>query len=190
MSPEPARPDETMRLRRLPTAALTPHEIRAIRVLLWAAFPPGDEGFTEDDWEHALGGVHVVLDVEGAIVAHASVVERDLHVGERPTRTGYVEAVAVDPARQASGFGTVVMDEIDNEIARHYELGALGTGAHHFYERLGWRTWQGPSFVRTDDGVQRTPDDDGYIMVLPTRTWPDPDLTAPLSCESRPGDVW
>ena len=142
-------PGEGVRIRRLPTAELTAAEIAAIRDLLWAAFPPGEEGFTEADWDHALGGVHIVLDLGGSLAAHASVVERDLHVGGRPTRTGYVEAVAVDPARQGSGLGTQVMHEIDAEIVERYELGALGTGAHHFYERLGWQVWRGPP-VRAD----------------------------------------
>ena len=43
-------------LRRIPSADLTPTEIAALRDLLWTAFPPGEEGFTEDDWDHALGG--------------------------------------------------------------------------------------------------------------------------------------
>ena len=30
-----------------------------------------EERFGDDDWAHALGGVHVVLDVDGEIVAHA-----------------------------------------------------------------------------------------------------------------------
>ena len=56
----------------------------ALRELLWAAFPPGDEGFTEEDWQHALGGSHFMLEQDGAIVAHASVVEREIHVDGRP----------------------------------------------------------------------------------------------------------
>jgi aminoglycoside 2'-N-acetyltransferase I len=44
--------------------------------------------------------------------------------------------------------------------------------------------------VRTDHGEQRTPDDDGYIMVLPTATTLELDVTASISCEWRPGDVW
>jgi aminoglycoside 2'-N-acetyltransferase I len=182
--------DERLWLRRLPTSQLSSSEIAAIRDLLWTAFPPGEDGFTEGDWEHALGGIHVVLDLDGVVVAHASVVERELHVGDRPTRTGYVEAVAVDPARQGSGLGTRVMREIDAEIVERFELGALGTGAHHFYERLGWRTWLGPTSVRTSGGARRTPEEDGFILVLPTPIWRDPDLSAPLSCDWRPGDVW
>jgi aminoglycoside 2'-N-acetyltransferase I len=129
-------------LRRIPTADLTPSEIAALRDLLWTAFPPGEEGFTEDDWEHALGGTHVVLQIDGRIVSHASVVERELHVADRPLRTGYVEAVATDPALQGRGHGTIVMRDATGYVRDGFELGGLGTGAHHFYERLGWLTWR------------------------------------------------
>lgn len=178
------------RLRRTPTHELTAPEIRAIRELLWAAFPSGDEGFTEDDWQHAIGGLHFVLEFDARILAHASVVERELHVGGRPVRTGYVEAVATDPDRQGRGLGTRVMRDVASYIQERFELGALGTGSHHFYERLGWLRWRGPTSVRTDDGTHRTPDEDGYILVLPTASAPDLDLTVPITCEWRPGDVW
>jgi aminoglycoside 2'-N-acetyltransferase I len=178
------------RLRRVPTHELTASEIRAIRELLWAAFPSGDEAFTEDDWQHAIGGLHFVLEVDGKILVHASVVERELHVGGRPVRTGYVEAVATDPDRQGGGLGTQVMRDVTAYIQERFELGALGTGSHHFYERLGWLTWRGPTSVRTDDGTHRTPSEDGYILVLPTPSLPSLDLTVAISCEWRPGDVW
>jgi len=148
-----------------------------------------EQAFTEDDWAHALGGTHVLADLAGRIVAHASVVPRDIHAGDWPLATGYVEAVAVQPGEQGRGLGTAVM-RVVAEIVENYELGALGTGEHGFYERLGWRTWRGPSSVRTDDGEQPTPDDDGYLMVLATPTSPALDLDAPISCEWRPGDVW
>jgi aminoglycoside 2'-N-acetyltransferase I len=161
-----------------------------IRDVVWAAFPTGDEGFTEDDWDHSLGGMHFVLDLAGEIVGHASVVERELHVDGRPLRTGYVEAVAVAPDRQGKGLGSIVMADVTGYVREHFELGALGTGRIAFYERLGWRTWKGPSSVRMPDGPQRTPDDDGYILVLPTPTSPELDLDAPISCDWRPGDAW
>jgi aminoglycoside 2'-N-acetyltransferase I len=177
-------------VRRSTTDGLTPAEIDAIRAILWAAFPPGDEGFTEHDWEHALGGTHFLLELDGEIAAHASVVKRELHVAGRPLRTGYVEAVATDPARQGRGLGTRLMGEVGSHIEAAFELGALGTGSHHFYERLGWRTWQGPSSVRTARGLERTPAEDGYILVLATPSSPVLDLEAAISCEWRPGDVW
>lgn len=178
-------------MRRLPTQDLTALEVTAIRELLVDAFgPDNDERFTDDDWDHALGGVHFVLDIDGAVVAHASVVERELHVDGRALRTGYVEAVAVAPDRQGTGLGTVVMTDATSYIRERFELGALGTGRHRFYERLGWLTWNGPSSVRTADGARQTPDEDGYIMVLRTQASPSLDISKPISCEWRPGDVW
>ena len=176
--------------RRIRSADLTPTEIAALRDLLWSAFPPGEEGFTEDDWHHALGGIHVIQEVDGRIVSHASVIERELRVADRPLPTGYVEAVATDPALQGRGHGTIVMRDVSAYIRDGFALGGLGTGAHHFYERLGWVTWRGPAFVRTPDGPVRTPDDDGSILVLPTPSSPELDFSAPISCDWRPGDVW
>jgi aminoglycoside 2'-N-acetyltransferase I len=178
------------RLRRVPTSDLTAADVAAIRALLWDAFGSGDDGMTEDDWEHALGGMHFILDVEGTIVSHASVVERVIEVGARPLRTGYVEAVATAPDRQGAGLGSRVMTEVTEYVREGFELGALGTGRHRFYERLGWQRWAGPSSVRTANGRRRTPEDDGYIMVLATPSSPPLDLGSPISCEWRQGDVW
>ena len=188
---DPASGPPVARLRRLPTDALDPDEIAGIRALLDAAFRDDeDERFTEADWEHSIGGLHVVLDLDGVIVSHASVVERELRVAGHALRTGYVEAVATAPDYQGRGHGTRVMRAIGAVIEAGYELGALGTGEHGFYERLGWRIWQGPTSVRTAAGERRTPDEDGGIMVLFTPTTPAIELDAPISCEWRPGDVW
>src|SRR5258705_7183892 len=92
-------------VRRLATPELGPVEISQVQRMLVAAFGPDEEErFTDDDWDHALGGVHFVVDQRGGIVAHASVVERELHVAGRPVRTGYVEAVATLADRQGEGL--------------------------------------------------------------------------------------
>ena len=88
------------------TPELTAAEISAIREILVAAFGADEEErFTEDDWQHGVGGTHFVLDLDDEIVGHASVVERELHVDGRPLRTGYVEAVAVAPIDRAPVTG-------------------------------------------------------------------------------------
>lgn len=179
------------RLRRLSTEDLTPSEVSAIRGLLEAAFGSDEEDrFTDADWDHATGGVHFVLDLAGGVVAHASVVEREIHVAGRPLRTGYVEAVATEPARQGAGLGSMVIVDVTAYIRDQFEFGALGTGRHRFYERLGWLTWTGPAFVRTAAGAQRTPEEEGYILVLPTPSSPPLDVAVSISCDWRPGDVW
>lgn len=179
------------RIRRVGTTDLAPAEVEAIRDIMTLAFGDDEEErFTDADWAHALGGVHVVVEVDGVILAHAAVVERELHVAGRPLRTGYVEAVATTPQRQGGGLGTLAMREVNALIRDRFELGALGTGSHHFYERLGWVSWQGPTFVRTSVGLERTPDEDGGILVFATPASPALDISAALSCEWRAGDVW
>lgn len=180
-----------VRVRQLRTEELTTAEVDAVRELLWAAFADDEDGaFSEDDWQHSIGGMHFVLDLDGRVVSHASVVERQLHVGGTPVRTGYVEAVATAVGQQRRGYGTALMREVNAYIGQHFELGGLGTGSQGFYEQLGWQIWRGPSSVRTAKGVDRTADEDGYILVLQTPSSPALDLAAPISCEWRPGDVW
>jgi aminoglycoside 2'-N-acetyltransferase I len=177
-------------VRRARTDELAPKEIELLRRMMGAAFARDDGRFAGSDWRHATGGTHVLVDQAGEILSHASVVERTLEIGGLPVRTGYVEAVATAPRHQRRGYGTLVMREIDDIIRSGYDLGGLSTGSHEFYERLGWQRWLGPTFVRTATGTERTPDDDGGIMIIRTRTSPALDLGAMIVCEWREGDVW
>ncbi len=178
-------------IRTASTDQLTARDVDQLRTLLWAAFADDEQSrFSEEDWQHALGGTHFLAEVDGEIVSHASVVERTLHVADVAILTGYVEAVATRPGLQGRGYGTAVMRRVGDLMRNGYELGALGTGSHGFYERLGWRAWRGPSSVRTEAGDNRTPQDDGYIMVLTTPSTPSIDVDLPICCEWRPGDVW
>jgi aminoglycoside 2'-N-acetyltransferase I len=184
-------PGPVLHLRRRPTDGLSDDQTRQIRELLAQAFGSSEEDrFEEDDWLHAIGGCHFTLELEGRIVGHAAVVQRVLHVGDRPLRTGYVEAVATAPEEQGRGLGSMLMRDVGDHIRARFELGALGTGRHRFYERLGWLTWRGPSAVRAPDGERPTPEEDGCILVLPTPASPPLDPTAPISCDWRAGDVW
>jgi aminoglycoside 2'-N-acetyltransferase I len=185
--------DDT-RIRAVPHADLSPAEITEIRALLWSAFGAGHEDgpMAEDDWEHAVGGTWFLAVAGGAIVACAAVVEREIRVAGRPLRTGYVEAVATAPVLQGRGLGTLVMAAAGAHIRTNFEFGTLATGALHFYERLGWRAWAGPSAVRMPDGSEKpSPDEDGYLLVLETPATPaglPPD--AQITCGWRPGASW
>ena len=173
------------------TADLDQAVLDGIWTLTQAAFPPGD--FTRDDFAHAMGGRHFLAEADGRLVGHASVVARVLEVDGRPVRTGYVEAVAVEPGSQGQGIATALMHAVGTHIRDHYQLGALGTGHPGFYERLGWRVWAGPTWVRTADGLERSADEDGGILWLPTPLTPaTPPITGrePISCEWREGDAW
>jgi aminoglycoside 2'-N-acetyltransferase I len=171
----------------LATPDLDERSLAAIRSLLVAAF---DGGFDEHDWAHTCGGWHIVIEDGGHLVAHAAVVARILDVDGTLLRTGYVEGVATAPDRQGSGLGTAVMQAAATVIERDFDLGALSTGEHTFYERLGWERWQGPTFATHGTERARTPDDDDGVMVRrfgPTAELP---LDGEITCEGRPGDDW
>ena len=171
----------------LATAEVPAPRLGAIRNLLTEAFR-GD--FSDDDWEHTVGGRHILVVDGGVPVAHAAVVARPLRVDGRDFVTGYVEGVAAAPRRQNEGLGSLVMAEAGRLIRAEFELGALSTDAHHFYERLGWQRWQGPTYVRRRGGVERTADEDDGIMVLRCGPSAGLALDGAITCDERSGDDW
>lgn len=148
------------------------------------------EDFSEEDWEHTVGGWHVVILDGGAPISHAAVVPRVLEAAGRALRTGYVEGVATAPGRQGQGLGTLAMRALVPILKDNFELGALSTGRFGFYERLGWERWRGPTFARSGRRLLRTENDDDALMVLRFGPSLELDLTSPISCEARSGDPW
>ena len=167
---------------------LTASDWDALTALCQLAFNESWDGA----WDSIGPGIHVIASEGQGPIAHAAVVDRPLYVGADTLPTGYVEAVAVLPDRQGTGLGTLVMTEINRLLDATYQLGALSTGRHGFYERLGWLRWRGPSWVRHSDGRrERSADEDDGIMVRPTPSTPAPlDLQGPIEVDWRPGDVW
>ncbi len=170
----------------VPTPQLSRRELGALRELLEDAF---EGGLTEEDWEHTVGGLHV-LALDNGIVSHAAVVERLLVAADRPLRTGYVEGVATAAGRRRRGHASAVMSEVGKLIQADYELGALATGLPGFYARFAWEPWRGPTYTNSPRGQQRTEDDDDAVMVLRTRLTRHLDTTVALTCDWRSGDVW
>ena len=175
------------RIRSFSTEQASREELSLIRDLLSDAFE-GD--FSAEDWAHTMGGHHIIAADEGVLLAHAAVVPRTLEVGGTPMATGYVEGVATRRSTQRRGYASRVMAESATLIRSHYEMGALSTGRHYFYQRLGWERWRGPTFVRTQDGLLRSEEDDDGLMVLRFGPSAEVDVRAAISCEERPGDDW
>jgi aminoglycoside 2'-N-acetyltransferase I len=167
--------------------ALASSFLHDLRTLLDCAF---DGNFTDDDWNHAIGGVHVWLMGSRGVVSHASLVERTLICSGRTLRVGYVEAVATEAAHRRNGHAATVVKHIGELIRERYALGALSTGTSAFYQTLGWESWRGPTFVDGPRGRERTPDDDGGIMILRTSRSPHLNLDEAIVCDWRVGDVW
>jgi len=169
------------------TSELDGATLGSARALLDAAFAGG---FGDADWEHALGGMHVLLSEGPELIAHAAVVQRRLLYGGRALRTGYVEGVGVRPDRRRRGHGAALMDALERVIRGAYDLGALSAtddGAA-LYAARGWLRWQGPTSALTPSGIARTADDDGSVYVLPVAGPLDP--AHALVCDWRDGDPW
>lgn len=146
--------------------------------------------FSDDDWQHCLGGTHILIRDSGLLVAHSAVVLRLIYVGESRFRAGYVEAVATIPNRQHQGLGTIAMIETNSVIANQFEMGALSSSSKDFYRKLGWEDWKGPSFVVKDGEWVRSESEDNGIMILRTALSPTMNLESRIACDQRPGDSW
>lgn len=171
----------------LHTSALDAGLRRELRALLEDAF---DGDFDAHDWDHALGGLHVLAFEDDELIGHASVVQRRLLYAGRALRCGYVEAVAVRADRRRAGHGDAIMQRIEDVVHSAYDLGALSAAhpGNALYRSRGWRSWEGETFALTPSGVVRTADADGGVMVL-TGSWPL-DVAASLTCDWRDGAVW
>ena len=177
-------------VRHVPSEGLGAEEVSALERLFDEAWTHKGSLFTATDLRNAFGGLHFLVEEDGTIVAHGSVITRELRVGDLPLHTGYVEAVATRPSHQRRGLGTAVMRAIDDHLDSAFELGGLDTGFPDFYEPFGWFVWPGPTFVRMDRVVEATPDEDGSVLVRRTPSTPELDLMLPLTCDWRPGDLW
>ena len=160
------------------------------RRMLIDAFAGGEIDFTDADWEHSLGGMHALVCVRGALIAHGAVVQRQMVHQGAALRCGYLEAVAVREDWRGQGLAMAVMDALEQVLRGAYQLGALSASeaGRHMYASRGWLPWQGMTSVLAPSGMTPTPDDDGSIFVLPVSV--DLDTTGEISCDYRAGDVW
>jgi aminoglycoside 2'-N-acetyltransferase I len=169
------------------TSDLREDELADIRALMHDGF--GD-AFDEHDWEHALGGMHVLVNERGRLAGHASVVQRRVIADGRTLRCGYVEAVAVHSEFRRRGLGTALTRTCNRIIRGAYHVGALGAtdAGAALYMANGWQRWQGPLSALTPDGIVPRPEEEGYVFVLDVDG--PLDLSAELTCDWREGDLW
>ncbi|MEV0324181.1 GNAT family N-acetyltransferase [Streptomyces sp. NPDC050659] len=171
-------------LRTAHTSALTAAELRAARALLDEAF---DGDFSDQDWDHGLGGVHALVhDGTGTLLAHGSVVQRRILHNGRSLRVGYVEAVAVRPDLQRRGLGGQVMGALEQVIDGAYAFGALSASSEGegLYLARGWAEWKGTVGALGPQGPVPLPDEDPPLL------WgADLDPSYELFFDWRDGDI-
>jgi len=96
-------------IREVASDELRTQEIVVLRGLFDDAWGIEGDRFSDDDWEHCLGGIHFIIEENAIILPHASVVPRQLHVGDHGVQAGYVEGVATQPSHWRRGYGSAVM---------------------------------------------------------------------------------
>ncbi|MFF8608218.1 GNAT family N-acetyltransferase [Streptomyces sp. NPDC015346] len=171
-----------------PTHELGAQRLRAVREMLDAAF---GGGFSDEDWDHALGGIHAWIEDDRGIAAHGSVImRRALHRG-RSYRVGYVEGVGVRADRRREGLAGQLMAELERVIDGAYAFGALSASddGATLYAARGWRVWQGRIEVLGPEGPVRLPEEEGSTFLKPAGGRDLPDPAAPLAFDWRDGDV-
>lgn len=174
-----------MKVEILQSAALSPIERDEILALCRAAY---DEDL--DSYLAALGpGMHLLGRVDGRLVSHLMLVSRALQPdGHPPLRTGYVELVATHPTVQGRGYASTLLRALPAQM-REFELGGLSPSDSAFYARLGWERWTGPLTVRTERGLESTPDEELMVLRLP-HSPPTLELSRRISIEWRQGEIW
>jgi aminoglycoside 2'-N-acetyltransferase I len=170
------------------TYELTPTARDGIRAFLDTAF---EGGFSDDDWDHTLGGIHAYARDNSGLLAHGSVVQRRVIHAHRSYRIGYVEGVAVRADRRREGLGGRVMAALERVIDGAYTFGALSasaTGAG-LYAARGWQVWQGRIGVQGLSRVELLPDEEGTTYVRAAGSRPLPSPSRKLIFDWRDGDV-
>lgn len=166
-----------------PTAHLSASELAEVRALCDLSY----RAYNDDAWDHALGGLHARVRVDGVLVAHAAIVLRRLLLEDRWLRCGWVESVAVHPEHRRRGLGHAVMGAIE-ELTPGYDLLGLTSSEDGLalYESRVWSRWRGPAFALTPEGMRPAP---GIETI---HVWADRqlDLDAPIACDWREGHVW
>jgi len=156
-----------------------------LRAFLDEAF---DGDFSDEDFDHSSGGTHFTILANGQLIAHGSVVLRQISFDGQVFPTGYVEAMAVGHEWRGRGVGSKLLAELTDFCRSNFAVAMLSTGSHAFYEKHGWRRFKGESYLATDASVVRTEDDDDGLMVLTSLQ--SVLAAARVTCDFRSGDVW
>ncbi|MFF9345771.1 GNAT family N-acetyltransferase [Streptomyces sp. NPDC014734] len=170
------------------THRLAPAALDEIHAFLDIAFE-GD--FSEEDWDHGLGGIHAYVRDGSGLLAHGSVVQRRVVLAGRSYRVGYVEAVAVRADRRREGLGWRVMAALEEVVDGAYAFGALSASeaGAALYAGRGWRVWPGRIAAQAAHGVERLPDEEGSTYVRPVTGGALPAGSGTLVFDWRDGDV-
>jgi GNAT superfamily N-acetyltransferase len=130
-------------------------------------------GFGIGEW--APKTWHVLVRVDGALVGHVGLLERQVQVGHRRLHVAGVGGVWSVEERRGHGIGSAGMREaasfMDSQLGADAGLLLCRPEVTAFYERLGWQSIASPVRIAQSQGLQAWP---AEAMILPVRieAWP------------------
>lgn len=154
---------------------MPPQLDQAIRDALCICFPDSAAHFANTrSWHGSVPAWTLcAIDPQGAVVAHAGIVDRTVTIGGKRVRVGGIQNVMVLPSRRGQGLVDEIMRRSEQcMIEQGLDLGILFClpGLEKVYRRTGWITWRPESIVRVDEtGKELDMPDYNVAMYLPLK---------------------
>ena len=146
-----------MKIEFVASAALTDRQKESIKTLRGIVYPPNV--LASLPWRHFTWSSmqwSVLVWDENELIAKASLLVRDVFHNEIPKRIGGIGGVMTHPARQGQGLASQAMREaakqFEEELIVDYALLFCRPHLIPFYERLGWKSFEGQLFVEQPQG--------------------------------------
>nr|WP_314265118.1 GNAT family N-acetyltransferase [uncultured Moellerella sp.] len=170
------------------TSQLSSVEKEQIYQLLFQVF---EQGFSREDFDHTLGGIHILAYDNHQLIGHVAIVQRSVIVDCSPFRIGYLEGLGVAEAYRRQGIGRKLMELSSEIIANSYDFGLLSASEEGLplYQSLGWKIWTGELYESNRESYQRSFDDEGSVLFWAASSQ-NIAATSPLYCDYRSGDQW
>jgi predicted N-acetyltransferase YhbS len=154
-------PPSSLQLRILDESAIDASLDQRIRNFLALCFPKDADAFAlSRGWHGSMPVFSVLLEDEGELIAHASVVDRVVSAGNDNVRVAGVQNVCVRPDRRGGGLVDRVMLAATEEARqRGFDGGLLFcvSALCPIYCRTGWQQLARRTLIRRDQAGQESP---------------------------------
>lgn len=148
-----------------------------IRKLLADCFPKDAEFFSKTRNWHS-DPEYILISRKGReIVGHVAVVVREISCGRTKVKIAGIQSLAVRPERRGTGLSQALMIQSMAEAwRRKIRFGLLFCvpDLERFYASLGWKTIDGPFFMRDESGAKKSipKKNIGMILLLSGKPFP------------------
>jgi GNAT superfamily N-acetyltransferase len=135
-----------------------------------------DREFGRDPLIYADAHWYAMGILDGSLVGRVGILQRTISVGQELLRVGGICGVVTVPEYKSRGIATALLNEsvgfIKKRLSLPFALLTCNLRLEAFYERLRWKTVNGPTVFTQPDGVRTCK---GLTMVVECgpRLWPE-----------------